>query len=336
MQSAPAYLIVNFGGPRDLGEVEEFLVCLFRDREVLRTPLPAWVHNILFTHLAKKRAKSVVRDYAKIGGGSPIYQDTEEIAQKASRLLGSPVLTFHRYLPKTHAAFAESMHRLDPAICLRVFPLFAQFSYATTGSIATWFSRHLRKKLTDRMQWIPSYFSHPAYIRAFENRIRAFLDEHGVREEKTVLLFSAHGLPLKFIQTGDVYETQCRSSFNCLAAHFPLAKSLLCYQSQLGKKEWIRPYTSDMCGSVKEWGTGYETIVIVPLSFTSDHIETLFEVEEQYMPPIAKRGFHVLRCPALNQAQEWIEAIVQIMRAEKTVPMRSLIREKWFSARKRR
>jgi ferrochelatase len=91
-----------------------------------------------------------------------------------------------------------------------------------------------------------------------------------------------------------------------------------------------------MCGSVKEWGTGYETIVIVPLSFTSDHIETLFEVEEQYMPPIAKRGFRVLRCPALNQAQEWIEAIVQIMRAEKTVPMRSLIREKWFSARKRR
>jgi protoporphyrin/coproporphyrin ferrochelatase len=316
MEKKKAYLIVNFGGPRDLGEVEEFLVCLFRDQEVLRTPLPAWLHAFIFTRLAKKRAKTVVHDYALIGGKSPIYEDTEAIARQVSSLIEAPILTFHRYLPRTHAAFIQAMRQVPEDAEIHCFPLFAQFSYATTGSIATWFSRHLAKHITDRMRWVKSYAGHASYIDAFAQCIRECMQENTVNEERTILLFSAHGLPQEFIRTGDIYESECQLTFKCLSQEFPKAHPLLCYQSQLGKKEWIRPYTADLCHSIGEWGKDYDTVVIVPLSFTSDHIETLFEIEQQYIPPIAAQGFRVVRCPALNQRADWLEAIARIWQEE--------------------
>src|SRR5690348_11033167 len=120
MEKKKKYLLVNFGGPRNLEEVEEFLICLFRDQEVLRTPFPAPIHRILFTRLAKKRAKRVIHDYALIGGKSPIYEDTEAIAKQVSHLIEEPVLTFHRYLPATHSAFIETMKQISEDVEIRV------------------------------------------------------------------------------------------------------------------------------------------------------------------------------------------------------------------------
>lgn len=327
MEKKKVYLIVNFGGPRDLNEVEEFLICLFKDQEVLRTPLPSWLHALIFKRLAKKRAKTVVHDYALIGGKSPIYEDTEGIARQVSGLIGEPVLTFHRYLPQTHAAFLQAMRAVPLDAQVHCFPLFAQFSYATTGSIAAWFTRHLDKHITDRMRWVKSYAGHTAYINAFVKCIRECMEGKNLKEEETILLFSAHGLPQEFIQTGDIYESECQQTFQCLSQWFPRAYSVLCYQSQLGKKEWLRPYTSEVCGSIGKWGKGYGNVVIVPLSFTSDHIETLFEIEQQYMPPIAAQGFRVVRCPALNQRSDWLEAIVHIWQEQSDQSIEMLRRQ---------
>ncbi len=297
------HLIVNFGGPRSLDEVEEFLVALFRDQEVLRTPLPAWLHTRIFTRLAKKRAQKVRFDYAHIGGRSPIYEDTEAIAQIVSTQLGAPVLTFHRYLPKTHAPFIDAMRRLPPDEAIRVFPLFAQFSYATTGSMATWFARHLGSESVNRMRWIKSYPTDPGYLAAFESVIREQIQ--GLDPQHTLLLFSAHGLPQAFIETGDCYVEECTQTFQALAARFDGFASSLCYQSQLGKKEWTRPYTTDVCRQLART-RDYATIVMIPLSFTSDHIETLFEIEELYLPILRAGGITALRCPALNRHPTWL------------------------------
>lgn len=326
MKKKKIYLLVNFGGPRDLEEVEEFLICLFQDQEVLRTPLPALIHQFFFTKLAKKRARRVVHDYALIGGKSPIYEDTEAIAKQVAHLLGEPILTFHRYLPRTHASFIETLQNIPVNTEIRVVPLFAQFSYATTGSIAVWFKRHLPKMLVNRMVWVKSYPVDRAYLSVFEKCIREFLQQKSLKEEKTILLFSAHGLPQKFIQTGDIYERECQLTFYHLSSRFPQALSRLCYQSQFGKEEWLRPYTSDLCNTIDQWGKGYDNAVIVPLSFTSDHVETLFEVEQQYIPPITERGFRAFRCPALNQREEWLQAIAEMLQREDGVSTHMLIR----------
>lgn len=323
-----AYLLVNFGGPRDLNEIEEFLIALLTDQEVIRTSLPAFFHRLLFTRVAKKRVQKVTPDYALIGGKSPIFEDTEVIAKSVGKLLHSPVLTFHRYLPKTHAAFLDQMKNLKEVDEVRVIPLFPQFSYATTGSIALWFAEHFPADVVNKMNWAKSYASHPAYIRAFELCLREFLTEKGLKEEECVLLFSAHGLPQSFISTGDIYERECRLTFDLLKARFPQALSRLSYQSQFGKEEWIRPYTNETCAEIDVWCAGRKHAVVIPLSFTSDHIETLFEIEELYLPVIRKQGLQAYRCPALNRRADWLDAIAQMFSEREGLANQMLIRKK--------
>ena len=121
------------------------------------------------------------------------------------------------------------------------------------------------------------------------------------------------GLPKLFIEKGDLYDYECRASFGNIMKSFPTAKGLLCYQSKFGPGEWIRPYTIDVCTHIDKYREGRKYCVFVPISFTSDHVETLVEVEEQYMPVIARQGLHPFRVPALNRQPEWIDAIVQIL-----------------------
>ena len=134
-------LLVNFGGPRSLDEISPFLTALLTDRDVIDSKLPNFLHHLLFSRIAKKRAIQVKEDYAKIGGRSPIFEDTEKLAELLATSTGQPIFTFHRYLPSTHAASVTSIEASKGPI--KVFPLFPQFSYATTGSIARWFSHHL-------------------------------------------------------------------------------------------------------------------------------------------------------------------------------------------------
>lgn len=307
-----AYLIVNFGGPRTLKEVEPFLSALLTDKEVIRTHFPQIFHNYLFEKVARKRAVKISEDYAKIGGGSPIWTDTECIADILRHKLKAPVLTFHRYLAMTHKAFIEELNQLkSKEVC--VFPMFPQFTYATTGSIARFFSTHFSSTTLQKLKWVKSYPSHPAFVQVITATIRDFLIQTGLKEEETLFLFSAHGVPKVFIEEGDLYEWECRASFEKTMQAFPQAKGLLCYQSKFGPGEWLRPYTEDVCHAIEEYNEGRKYCVFVPISFTSDHIETLFEVEELYMPVIASKGLHPFRVPALNRRPDWIDAITNIL-----------------------
>lgn len=314
------YVIVNFGGPRSLLEVEPFLRALLTDQDVLRTPFPAFFHRWFFGKVAKKRAKKIADDYALIGGKSPIYEDTEFLAEEVGKLLQSRILTFHRYLPATHTTSLQAIEQ-SSAESIIVFPLFPQFTYATTGSIARFFSDHLSPSTLTKLRWIPSYHAQEAYITCMQKVIADFLAEKSLRPEEVLLLFSAHGLPQKFIMTGDPYEKHCQTSYERICSAFPQAKSLLCYQSKFGRGEWLRPYTVDVCQEV----TGRPHIVFVPLSFTSDHIETLFEVEYQYLPLIRARGLEAHRCPALNRRSDWIQAIAEIFQIKSLKETEELI-----------
>lgn len=320
-----ALLLVNFGGPRSLEEIPSFLEALLTDTDVIRTSLPNWAHRFLFKQVARKRARQIVVDYEKIGGKSPIFEDTEWMAEQLRKKLNIPVISFHRYLAETHEHFLSEVQKLSGKT-LQVFPLFPQFTYATTGSIARWFSDHLCTKVTNAMQWIKSYPMHPQFVGCFQQCIRDCMDHKNIDEEKAVFLFSAHGVPKRFICEGDIYQKECEQSFHEIARGFPLAKHLLSYQSQFGKAEWIRPSTLSVCESVREWIEDRKDVLIIPLSFTSDHIETLFEIEEQYVPLIREAGIHVERCPALNRREDWVKAICSMLKETQFVSNQMLIR----------
>ncbi len=304
-------ILVNFGGPRNLDEVGAFLTELLSDQDVIRTRWPRFVHRWLFSRIARKRARIIGPDYEKIGGGSPIFRDTEEIARLLQNKLSIPVLTFHRYLTATHAQSFREIEECGEKF-LRVLPLFPQFSYATTGSIARLFSECLSKRAQLSLRWIQSYPTHPAFIGAYFNRICGFLKEACIDEGEVALLFSCHGLPRSYIDNGDVYESECSRSFDAISCLFPKAVSRLSYQSKFGRGEWLRPYTDEMCKSVSSWNQGRKAVVVVPLSFTSDHIETLYEIEELYLPVLRKNGAFALRCPALNLEPDWIDGLAEI------------------------
>lgn len=298
-------LIVNFGGPRDLEEIAPFLRALLTDRDVIRTRFPKFFHNWLFGRVAEKRAGKIRHDYEKIGGKSPIYSDTEALAQKIG------ALTFHRYLPATHR---ESLEKIEAcgADQIRVIPLFPQFSYATTGSIARFFQANLSRATLNKLRWVHSYAVHPAFVAAYQRRVREFLEEKKIEEGNCVLLFSAHGVPRSFIDSGDIYESDCQNSFEAVRRAFPKATARLSYQSKFGPGEWLRPYTDESCEEILSWCEEKKQAVIVPISFTSDHIETLFEIEELYLPILQGKGVEAYRCPALNLEEHWIEAIQNI------------------------
>ncbi|HEY4254813.1 MAG TPA: ferrochelatase [Chlamydiales bacterium] len=314
-------LLVNFGGPRSLAEVESFLAELLCDRDVVRTWFPKFVHNWFFGRVAKKRAKKVAHDYEAIGGKSPIYFDTELLAQK----LGSQVLTFHRYLPATHQSSLEALEN-SSAEEIRVLPLFPQFCYATTGSIARFFTERLSIKALSKLRWIQSYAGHEGFVSSYQHRIRTFLQAQNIAEKEVVLLFSAHGVPQSFINEGDIYKSECELSFQKVMQAFPNALGHLCYQSKFGRGEWLRPYTNEACEEILSWNQERKHVVVVPISFTSDHIETLFEIEELYLPVIRANRLNAHRCPALNLEPQWIQALGEILQSKKLCFTEQLVR----------
>lgn len=315
MKQEKLLLLVNFGGPRSLDEIAPFLRELLCDQEVIRTSLPAFFHRILFSRVANKRAKVIAHDYAKIGGKSPIFEDTEAIAALLEERLKIPVLSFHRYLPATHRDFLNKLQALNPQE-IDVFPLFPQFSYATTGSCALWLKERLPTSVNQKLRWILSYAAHPEYAAAKQRCIREFLEQKKIQEKEACLIFSAHGLPQNFVCTGDIYQSECERSFEAIRTAFPQAKHLLCYQSKFGKGQWLHPYTSDVCKTAASFGR--EHVLFVPLSFPSDHIETLFEIEELYLPPVRAQGLQAWRIPALNRRADWMDAIVSILKSDQT------------------
>ena len=314
-----ALLIVNFGGPRNLEEIESFLIELLTDRDVVRNNWPSFIHRPFFTLIAKRRAKKIAHDYGLIGGKSPIFQDTEIIASNLREVLKMEVFTFHRYLPNTHASSIKQLE-LSSADEIIVLPLFPQFSYATTGSIAKFLAKNLCKKTLLKLRWIHSYAEHPLFISSWISKIKTFIEEKKLKNP--FLLFSAHGLPQFFVCKGDPYESECIKSYEAIKKEFPNSSSLLSFQSKFGKGRWLQPYTEEVCQS--NFFQNQKDVVIVPLSFTSDHIETLFEIEKLYLPLIQEKGINAFRCPALNLDPKWIEALSTICQS-KNLPTTSML-----------
>jgi len=302
---------VNFGGPRDLNEVAPFLIELLCDRKVIRTKLPAIIHEWLFKKIAIKRALKVSHDYEKIGGRSPIYFDTETMREALSDQLQARVFTFHRYLIATHADSLKAIET-SSADQIRVIPLFPQFCSATTGSIIDFFEKNLTARALSKLNWIKSYATDPGFVQSWQMKISQFLTTHNLMEEETVMLFSAHGIPKKFVNQGDPYEKETMLSFNAIMKHFPQAIGRLSYQSKFGPGEWLRPYTNEVSKNILDWHKGRKHVVFIPVTFTSDHIETLFEVDYLYLPLIRENNLYAYRCPALNMEPYWVKSLASI------------------------
>lgn len=312
MGTKKAVLLLQMGGPDSLEAVEPFLLNLFSDREIIKIG-PAWLQPIIARIIVKKRKGHVEDNYALIGGKSPLRRLTEEQANALEQTLGGDYRCFvamRYWRPTTLEALAEI--RRAEITDITVLSLYPHYSRATTGSSINEVKRVLAESRADfKVRYIDSFYNDPGYIDALEERIREGLALfHPLADVD--LLFSAHSLPQSFIDEGDPYLEHVQESVRLVMERFTLPHHLA-FQSRAGPVKWLEPSTDDMLKRLAE--SGVKNLLVIPLSFVSDHIETLHEIDIEYSKKAWELGIAKFeRMPSLNSSPTFIAALANKVR----------------------
>ena len=274
-----AVVLFNLGGPDRLEAVLPFLINLFSDPAILRLPQPfRW---LLAQTIARRRAPVAREIYAQIGGASPIVEGTRaqaaaletEIADQGT----ARVFIAMRYWHPRAAEIIESVRAFAPDRIV-LLPLYPQYSTTTTASsVAEW--RALAGAMAPEVV-IGCYPTKRWFAEAHAAAVAPLLAE-AAQSGTLVVLFSAHGLPKRIAATGDPYPGHTRLTCEAIAEVLGLAPAdwRLCYQSRVGRLEWTGPSIDD---EIRAAGTEGRPVVVVPIAFTSEHSETLVELDIEY------------------------------------------------------
>ncbi|MBW4555627.1 MAG: ferrochelatase [Trichormus sp. ATA11-4-KO1] len=312
-------LLLNLGGPDKLEDVGPFLYNLFSDPEIIRLPF-RWLQKPLAWFIASRRTRTSQENYKQIGGGSPLRRITEAQGEALKQQLGdlgqeANIYVGMRYWhPYTEEAIAQISQ--DNIERLVILPLYPQFSISTSGS-----SFRLLEKLwqeNPKLQpieytVIPSWYKQPGYLQAMAELIAQELEQFPNPDEVHIF-FSAHGVPKSYVEeAGDPYQQEIEE---CTALIMQTLNRpnlhTLAYQSRVGPVEWLQPYTED---ALKELGgQGVKDLVVVPISFVSEHIETLQEIDIEYREIAEESGIHNFRrAPAPNTHPVFIQALADLV-----------------------
>jgi len=316
-----AILFLQLGGPASLEDVPRFLYRLFSDPDVIRVR-PALLRKAIAGAIAVGRARASRALYASIGGGSPILRLTEEQAAGVERLLrdeGRDVLV--RAAMNCSAPLVEDVVRELAGVGVDRFlavPLYPQYSLTTTkGALER--SRAAVETFARGASFheTGSWPTHPLFVQAHAESIREVLgDFEDPRPEAVHLLFSAHSIPKKLVtRDGDPYASEIEASVRAILARLAWAGPWsLAYQSKLGPVEWLGPPTLE---AIRELGRrGQRQVLAVPIAFVTDHVETLYEIDQLFGEEARAAGIaRFLRTPGLNDRPTFLRALADIVRS---------------------
>ena len=320
-----AILLFNLGGPDDLRSVEPFLVNLFSDREIIELPLGALWQPLFARLIARLRGPAVRRNYASIGGGSPQLSITKHQAAALEARLnaGQPDARPYRVfiaMRYSRPSSEDALHAIAAAGIRRIvtLTLFPHYSKATTGSSCRELDRLLAQPLWRSYRFevthIDRYAGDTRYLDAMADTVaRAWNAIPFDRRRETVVVFSAHGLPQKFIDEGDPYVDDIETTRRGILERLNLpGRQVLAYQSRTGPVKWIGPGTEE---TLERLGReGVTDVLVVPLSFVSDHIETLYEVDMLFADAAREAGIvHYWRTEALNTSALFVTALAGLV-----------------------
>lgn len=312
MSAKKAVLLLQMGGPDSIEAVEPFLLNLFSDREIIKIG-PAWLQPIIARIIVKKRKGHVEDNYSLIGGKSPLKKLTEEQAIALEKALGGDYACFvamRYWRPSTLEALAEI--RRAGITEITALSLYPHYSRATTGSSINELKRVLAESgVNFNVRYIDRFYNNSGYIDAIEEKIKEGLELfHPLADVE--LLFSAHSLPQSFIDEGDPYLDHVTESVRLVMERFTLPYHLA-FQSRAGPVKWLEPSTDDMLQRLAE--KGVKNLLVIPLSFVSDHIETLHEIDIEYSKKAWELGIAKFeRMPSLNSSPTFIEALAKMVR----------------------
>lgn len=307
-----AVVLFNLGGPDRQAAVRPFLFNLFRDKAIIG--LPAIARYPVAALISGLRAKSARANYAVMGGGSPLMPETQQQADALAAELTrrdpsteTRVFISMRYWHPLSAETARAVKAFEPDEVV-LLPLYPQYSTTTTASSFEAWHKAFRQKTATRA--LCCYPDHNGVIDAHVSRILAAYDAAG-RPEPIRILFSAHGLPEKIVTAGDPYQAQIEAMAAAILRRLPGQwDSAICYQSRVGPMKWLGPTTPQAIEAAAGDGVG---VLVVPIAFVSEHIETLVELDHEYAE-LAK-GLNCpsyVRVPALGALPAFIEALADL------------------------
>ncbi|ORY65190.1 uncharacterized protein BCR38DRAFT_432091 [Pseudomassariella vexata] len=328
-QGPTAMVFLNMGGPSTTDEVGDFLSRLFADGDLI--PLGR-LQNYLGPLISSRRTPKIKKQYASIGGGSPIRRWSEHQNKEMCKILDKispetaphkPYVAFRYADPLTEEMYKQLLAdgfgngKGGRAVAFTQYP---QYSCSTTGSslneLWKWRQRLEGKAGRGTIQWsvIDRWPVHPGLVEAFAKNIEDKLSEYPKeRRDKVVLLFSAHSLPMSVVNRGDPYPAEVAATVYAVMQRLAFSNPYrLCWQSQVGPSAWLGPQTSD---SVENYiAKGQKDLILIPIAFTSDHIETLYELDQEV---IGESGHAdtVKRVESLNGSPIFIDALATIAKS---------------------
>ena len=304
-----AVVLLNLGGPLRLRDVEPFLYKLFADSEIIRFPGPLWLQPLYATLISKGRRKEVQGRYQEIGGGSPILRETAAQAaalRQALRAAGraEPVKIVFRYTAPRAAGMlralaAQGIRRLLPVT------LYPHDCRATTGSSLAELEREAAGAGLALLPGVLHYATDPAYLDSLAEPLRAALAE----TPGATVLFSAHSLPAKAVAQGDPYQREILATVEALQARLGAIPGgyRLAYQSKVGPIRWLEPELGAMLKTL----AGLD-LVVLPVSFVTEHIETLHELDIQFREVARAAGVRSYRrLPAPGAHPAYIRCLAE-------------------------
>ena len=316
-------LLLNLGGPERIQDVGPFLYNLFADPEIIRLPIPALQKPLAWLISTLRSGKSQ-EAYRSIGGGSPLRRITEQQARELQSVLRQRGIEATTYVamrywhPFTESAVADL--KADGIEQVVVLPLYPHFSISTSGSSFRELQR-LRQQdpafQTLPLRCIRSWYDHPGYVRAMAELIAGQVRASDCPEAAHVF-FSAHGVPKSYVEeAGDPYQREIEACTDLIMAELGAILGwsnphTLAYQSRVGPVEWLKPYTEEALEELGHAGT--RDLVVVPISFVSEHIETLEEIDIEYRELATEAGVvNFRRVPALDTYAPFIEGLADLV-----------------------
>ncbi len=320
-------MLFQLGGPDSLEAVEPFLLNLFLDPDIIPLGPFGLLRRPIAKFISSRRSVPVAGRYAEIGRRSPIGMLTERqrfrLVEAVSPYIDTVAVVAMRYWHPFTAEAVNALHRAEPLDEIVLLPLYPHYSYATTlSSLKEW------RRVADQVKWgqlagrrlertINNFHDHPLYIQALVQRIGSVLRQFP-DSSRIHLVFSAHGLPMSLVEKGDPYPKQIEETVRLVCelgakqySGWPRTH-LLCYQSRVGPAKWLQPPLTE---TIERLGReGVKEMLVAPISFVTEHIETLHEINIEAREEAENLGIERFRMmPAVGDSPLFIAALKDLV-----------------------
>ena len=309
-------ILLYIGAPRNIKEIKTFILNIFSDRDAIDFKIPISMQRLIAMLIAKIRVKKIGKIYSSLfGGKSPqveiLNSFKEKLAKSYKETRGRDLIIKEGMCytpPYIEDLFNDGL--LETFDNLFLYTLYPHYSYTTSGvCIKRFFKKTLNKPISSYIKVNTYWYNNHMFNKLIKERILSAASRINTTLKESVLLFAAHSLPLYTQQRGDVYSEQLRDHINIilkmLEPQSPL-KYYLTYQSKATYGKWLQPYTHVVVENlIRE---KVKKVIFVPITFITDHIETVYEIDQLYIKKLRDHHIDAVRIDNFNDNIDFVEA----------------------------